>query len=337
MKSEFFLKALNYVDDKYIEEAEEKTMKKRFNFKPIIAIAACAALALAAVPLAKHFAGNPLGTQGTTATTQAPTPIVIGGNLTALFMNGALGDGSTGIPPEKETDFDGLWERYTDKTKLGTRHTVTVAGETYTGTYMNSTKSDYYGEDTDNYRVSGYIEFSINRQTGECTEFNNYGNLIKTEEKLSGEECALKAVEYFGGFIDDIEDYELTLIHETGASAGYLISFHRMIDGIQTRDSLYIQINYRGDVIGYSLYGFSDMKNIDLSGIKLTDIENAISAKVNAEYSGYDNIECSVKKMKFSRIANGKYAFVCEVSIEAFDPDRNIPYRNYVRMLVEVD
>ena len=67
MRGEFFLEALNDIDDKYIMEAREKTMKKRFNFKPIIAIAACAALALAAVPLAKHFAGDSLSTQGTTA------------------------------------------------------------------------------------------------------------------------------------------------------------------------------------------------------------------------------------------------------------------------------
>jgi hypothetical protein len=58
MKGERFLEALNYIDSKYIEEARCKTMKKRFNFKPIIAVAACAAFALAAVPLAKHFAGG---------------------------------------------------------------------------------------------------------------------------------------------------------------------------------------------------------------------------------------------------------------------------------------
>ena len=303
MKSEFFLKALNHVDDKYIEEAREKTMKKRFNFKPIIAIAACAALVLAAVPLAKHFTGSPLDIQGTTATTQAPSPIVVGGKLTALFMGGTLDGGGSEAAPEKETDFDGLRERYTDKTKLGTRYTVTVAGVTYTGTYMNSAKSDYYGEDTDNYWVTREIEFSINRETGECTKFNNLGNIGEPEEKLSKEECVARAIEYLGGFIDDVEDYELMTAYNNGSTLGYLFGFNRIIDGIKTRDSLYIQINHEGEVIGYSIYGYDDMKNIDLSDIKLADIENAIYEKVNAKYSRYDDIKCVADRMEFSRLA----------------------------------
>ena len=53
------------IDDKFLKEAEDYTMKKRFNFKPIIAVAACAALALAAVPAVNHFVNTPaVGTQG---------------------------------------------------------------------------------------------------------------------------------------------------------------------------------------------------------------------------------------------------------------------------------
>ena len=41
------------------EHMSEVDMKKRFTFKPIIAAAACAAIALAAIPVANHFANPP--------------------------------------------------------------------------------------------------------------------------------------------------------------------------------------------------------------------------------------------------------------------------------------
>ena len=338
-KGERFLEAFNDIDEKYLKEAMNYTMKKRFNFKPIIAIAACAALALAAVPVAKHFAGNPLGTQGTTATTQAPSPIVLDGNLTVLFTDSSS-DSNSGIIIEKETDFDGIDEQFTDSEKIGTKQTVTIAGVTYTGTYVDSTKSDYYGDDTDNYRASakgGTLTFSINKKTGVCTKFFFAINRTNTEKKLTSDECYPKVIEHLKEYVEDIESYTLVNVHNQGGTTGYLFQFYRMIDGIKTSECIDVRVDYNGKVYNHSLYSIGEMKNVDISAIKTADIEAAISDKLNATYRGYDKIEHLTKDIMFSRLANGKYAFVCRVSIDATNTEENSSYYNLAKILVEVN
>jgi hypothetical protein len=39
----------------------------------------------------------------------------------------------------------------------------------------------------------------------------------------------------------------------------------------------------------------------------------------------------------FSRLANGKYAFVCRVSIDATNTEENSSYYNLAKILVEVN
>ena len=336
-KGERFLEAFNDIDEKYLKEAMNYTMKKRFNFKPIIAVAACAALALAAVPVAKHFAGNPLGTQGTTVTTEAPSPIVLGRNLTVLYAGGSA-DSSSGIIIEKETEFDGIDTQFKDKTKVGTKQTVTISGVTYTGTYVDSTRSDYYGDDTDNYsaRVDGKIvDFSINRATGIVTSVLIDRGTLSIGKKLTREECYTNAIKYLKAFVDDIEDYTLTDTFDQGTSLGYLFRLYRIVNGIKTSDCIDIRVNHQGEVCRYSLYSIGEMKNIDISTIDIKNMDAAISNKINTLYKNYRNINFSTENTMFARLANGKYAFIYDVSVSGTNEGK--AFTNFDKIVVEVE
>ena len=334
MRGEFFLEALNDVDDKYIMEAREKTMKKRFNFKPIIAVAACAALALAAVPVAKHFAGNPVGTQGTTATTQ--TPPETGGNFTVLYAGGADG-GLLGADVEIETDFDGYDEEFTDEEKVGTKKNIVIGGVEYTGTYTNSTRSDYYGDDTDNYfvRANGkMVSFSINRSTGMMTKFFFAGD-HSVGARLTKDECYAKAINHLKIYVPDIEEYELTMAHNQGASLGYLFRFFRMVNGIKTSESIDVRVDYSGEVYNHSLYSIGVMKNIDISEIKIDDVNNAISGKLNTLYRKNSAVTYSAKDVMLSKLANGKYIFEYQLNVNVEKEGK--VYSDFCEVIVEIN
>lgn len=336
MKSEFFLEALNYVDEKYIEEAREETMKKKFNFKPIIAVAACAAFALAAVPVAKYFANASIGGTGdTTVTTQAPPNAEVSFNV--LYAGGA--DDSSLLAPEVEieTDFDGIDEYFTDDEKRGTKKTVVIGGVEYTGTYISSTRSDYYGDDTDNYMVKigeKRVNFSINRETGVMTNFFFTGD-HSTGKKLTKDECYKIAIEHLRLYVPDIEEYELTMAHEQGASLGYLFRFFRMFNGMKTSESIDIRVDYSGEVYNHSLYSIGVMKDLDMSAIKADDVNKAITAKLNTMYRANGNLSYTVEDVMLSKIANGKYLFEYRVNVNVEKEGKT--YTNFCELIVEIN
>jgi hypothetical protein len=327
MKSEFFLKALNHVDDKYIEEARENTMKKRFNFKPIIAIAACAALALAAVPVVNHFVNTP-GVEN-------PDENKIGakGIITAFYA-GASADSTSGIAFEKETDFDGIGTKFTDNAKVGTKHTVTVEGKTYTGTYVNSTRSDYYRDDTDNYSV--YVDgrradFSVNRETGVCTIFFVAEENIGTE--ITRDEAYAKAIAYLKEYVNDIENY--TLMYEHSTAKYYDFIWYHNINGTRTSKAISVTMTKAGVIYAHALQCVDSFDNIDVSNVKTQKIENAVETKVKNTYSNYSDIKYSKSNVTLARLANGKYAFIYDVSVSGTNEGK--AFTNFDKIVVEVE
>ena len=183
MKTEEFSRALNEIDDKYIEEARCYKMKKRFPVKRTIAAAACVALMIGTIPLVKHF-NTPTGTgttggvvQGTTGGEDAlPTVIKLGNKLTAYDMGPHAGGTSLGA--ENSVEFKaGNIEFFYDNAKDGDKKTIKINGKTYTGVYQTSIESPYYNDDTDVYNISenGKVvqHFEINRATGMLTNFQS--------------------------------------------------------------------------------------------------------------------------------------------------------------------
>jgi hypothetical protein len=330
--AEKFLEEFGNIDDEFLKEAMNFTMKKKFNFKPIIAIAACAAFALAAIPLAKHFAGMSIGgTSGTTVTTQAPEV-----SFNVLYAGGADG-GLLGADIEIETDFDGMDEYFTDKTKLGTKKTVIIHGVEYTGTYKNSTRSDYYGDDTDNYVVgtgTGRVEFSINCETGVMVKFSFTGD-HSTGKKLTKDECYDIAIEHLKKYVPNIEEYELTMAHNQGGKLGYLFRFFRMFNGMKTSESIDVRVDHSGEVYNHSLYSIGIMKDLDMSAINMDDVNKVISDKLSTMYKEYETDSFSPKNIMLAKLADGNYIFVYKLGVNVIKDGKS--YTDYCEFVVEIN
>ena len=175
-KARKFLEAMGEIDDKYIEEARCVTMKKKFSFKPFIAAAACLALMITAYPMAKQFT-NISGTGVTATTPETVTKLGASGKFTVL--EGTPFDEMPLLNAEHNVEFiiDANGENFVDKEKANTSKTIEIAGKTWTGFYQDSTDSEYYKDDKDNYKltVDGRdVKFSLNRETGVCTSFFVY-------------------------------------------------------------------------------------------------------------------------------------------------------------------
>jgi hypothetical protein len=331
--AEKFLEEFGNIDDEFIEEAMNYTMKKKFNFKPIIAIAACAALALAAVPVAKHFAGNPVGTQGTTATTQ--TPPETGGNFTVLYAGGA--DGSfIGAETKIETDFDGYGVKFTDDEKIGTTKTIVIDGVEYTGTYKDSTRSDYYRDDTDNYFAqigNKRVEFTINRETGICRGlFVSRGETSGTT--ISRNEAYAKAIAHLKAYVPDIEKYEL--VNESSSGSVYDFIWQRTVNGIKTTDAASVTIRKTGEIFAHVVQSAGSFENTDISDVDKQKMEKALTDKINNVYAKYNEITYNAENIMLIRFANGKYAFEYRVNIEVRN-DANKLMKDYGRFIIEIN
>ena len=161
------------------------------------------AFALAAVPLAKHFAGLSIGgTNGTTVTTQAP--IGVSGSYTVLYAGGADGD-LLGSEVEIETKINAIGTNFIDKEKVGTTKTIVVDGIEYKGTYTSSTRRDYYRDDTDNYFAQvgeKKVNFSINTETGACRDLTIHGERMSGKE-ITRDEAYAKAIAHLKTYVPD--------------------------------------------------------------------------------------------------------------------------------------
>lgn len=302
MKSEFFLKALNHVDDKYIEEARENNMKKRFNFKPIIAVAACAALALAAVPAVNHFVNTP-GVENPD------------GNDTMFTVYESEAHDSTTIGNHKiELVLDKFRDPYIDASKKNSKGTVTLNGLKLEGTYEDTDSKTDYREAALNYEgISNgkKISFSINEVTGKCESFLvHYTDQDLTKgTSLTRDELYEIAYENFmdGGYTDDPENYTLSAECDQGAG-GYWFKFSRFIGGIETREYVMICTLKNGEFFWFNGNRIGEMKDVDVSGIDMDKFYAAVETKLKAIYAdayvGFDKNGAVLTKL-----TDGSYVF----------------------------
>ena len=312
MKTDFFLEAINDIDDKYINEAREKTMKKKFNFKPIIAIAACAALALAAVPVVNHFVNTP-GIENPD-----------NGNDTMFTVYESGAHDSTTIGTHKiEIMLDSERALFKDGSKRGSEATVTLNGLEWSGIYKRSATGTNYGAPYDEYTGLSNgenVTFSINSVTGKCESFF-VDHRDKTEgEDLTRDELYAIAYENFmnGGYTDDPENYTLSAEHDQRAG-GYWFQFSRYIDGIQTCDYVVICIRKSGNFYWFIGNHVGEMKDVDVSEIDMDKFYAAVEAKLKAIYADA-YISFDKKGAVYTKLTDGSYVFDYHVEVTVHGP-----------------
>ena len=325
MRGEYFLKAINDVNSKYIEEAREKTMKKKFNFKPIIAVAACAVFALAAIPVANHFANNNLVDGGTTAGTVAPVPGDEEVNFT-VYESGVHG----GIQPgthKIELELNRARDTYIEEDRIGTFKTINIQGKNWTAEYESTLSETDYTDILIEYTGESNgknVTFMVNAATGKC-EFFGFNRMKTTSStKLTRDELYEIAYKNFleGGYTDDPENYTLSSEFDNGLF-GYTFNFSRFIEGIETSEVASICIKHSGDFYFYRGNHIGEMKNIDLSNINMDKFYAAIEAKFKTIY-GNDYAGFEKDGAIYTKLRNGTYIFDCKIYADVKDAEGKI-------------
>ena len=334
MKSEYFLEALNNVNEKYIEEARQKNIKKRFNFKPIIAAAACAVFALAAIPVATHFAGNP-GTQQTQA-----KKIGASGKFTAYESSVHDSDNKLNANHNIEFQINKSYDFFEDSKKTNTEKTIEFGGKTWTGKYQNSIRSPYYSDDHDSYfgEINGeQFVFTIHSKTGEIRSFTS--SEMKKENtgiSLTHDECYKIAAEFLKTYVD-INNYELKSSRYMEWRKGYYFQFHRTLNGIMTSEYISIGVRDNGEIFMYTLHSKGAMDNVDASAISMEVINKVIDAKVQSIYKNNYSITCGEKSIIITKTRNGDYILDCEVAVEGKITEKSEIVKDICYLAVTID
>ena len=319
-KAERFLEAFTDIDEKFIKEAMNYTMKKKFNFKPIVAIAACAAIAFAAVPLVNNFVNTTPAVQGTET-----NKIGANGNFTVYEIGVHAGQilGTHKI----ELDLNDTRKDYTDNKKVGTKGTVEFQGETWSARYDGSkTATDLrnvvhvYEGVSNGQKVS----FSSDAVTGKCEHFRfkDSGDIDKTVT-LSRDELYNIAYDNFmsGGYTEDPENYKLAT--EGRNSSGRWFKFARFVNGIETSDYIRISFRYNGEFYWYIGNNIGEMKDIDVSAIDMDKVYDALETKFKTIYAD-DYVGFEKGGVVLTKLNDGSYIFNCDVSANVKDGNGEI-------------
>ena len=305
--AERFLEEFGKIDDEFLKEAMNYTMKKRFNFKPIIAIAACAALALAAVPVVNHFVNTP----------GIENPDDGNDTMFTVYESG-MHDSITMGNHKVELVLKTERSPFTDNSKIGSDKTITLNGLKWTGEYYTSRSETDYVASVDKYTgVSNgkNVKFIINSVTGKC-EYFSVDTSGETEGKiLTRDELYRIAYENFmnGGYTDDPENYTLKTEFDQGAG-GYCFKFSRFVNGIETCEYVVLNFTKDGKFSGYIGNRIGEMKDVDVSGIDTDKLYAAVETKLKAIYAdAYVNFDKNGAVL--TKLTDGSYVFDYHVNV----------------------
>jgi hypothetical protein len=90
-----------------------------------------------------------------------------------------------------------------------------------------------------------------------------------------------------------------------------------------------------GVIYAHALQCVDSFDNIDVSNVKTQKIENAVETKVKNTYSNYSDIKYSKSNVTLARLANGKYAFIYDVSVSGTNEGK--AFTNFDKIVVEVE
>ncbi|MBQ9746399.1 MAG: hypothetical protein IJW21_06210 [Clostridia bacterium] len=337
MKAEKILEALGEINEDFVKEAMNYKMKKKCRWKPLLAIAACLAFALTAYPVAKYV--------GTLTTTQQTHVEKIGVNGEFAVFEGYTGMGASGmgklnVEHKVEFSINSAGSDFYDELKIDTSKQVQIGGKTIVGQYKNSTASDYYQDDRDNYEAienGRKIQFSINRETGECTLFflSKMEN-ESIENRYTRDECFDIAVKYLSNYVDDIENYVLKYEYERMGGFGYFFMLYRTADGIMTSDRVTIGVRENGEVYAHTLHSIGATKNIDVSELDMGKAEAALNSKVNSVYKNTVNLSYNSDNAVLTKLKDGSYVIDYFLLIEAQNEEGGEVIKEECRFIVTI-
>lgn len=337
MKSEKFLEALGDINERYVEEVRCYKMKKRIGVKWLVAIAACMAIAVSAFPVVKYIEGAAMG-----STSQTLSPNLGASGKFTVLEDVTYYENENKIGNHKaEIDLFSNIAISTDNDKVNTKASTDFLGKTWTATYKETKTSDYYNGKE--YVYSGKtdgrkVTFKINAATGTCTDFyltlgESYDESLK---ELTRDECLAKVTEFLEKRIDDIENYELVAERRLTEKYGYHFRFARIIEGIQTSDTVFVQIRENGEIYAYKERSLGAFKGVDVSSIDMTALNKAVKAKLDGIYGEFDSYDYDTTEMILTKLADGSYVFDYQAEVNVKEKKDSATVRDVCDFVIKI-
>ena len=261
---------------------------------------------------------------------------------------GGVSDNGSGAAHKQEVLLE---KKEYQKIKAEPTKEITMGDRTYTGNYWESRKGYLYHDDADyyqRYEDGGMVEFAINNQTGRTDRFSylepHYVENKANAPRLDRDACLKTAQEYLGQLTSSADDYTLTkerYLEIPEYEVLYIFKFVRVIDGMETSDSAFIEVSIFGDVVSYSLINFEEMKGAKLpSEEDMNTIREMADEKLASIYEAVqDKYTYSVQSVTsvFMRLQNGKYAIKYRYSIDLTPKNGGRSIADVTELLVNIE
>lgn len=252
----------------------------------------------------------------------------------ASFVETTANDG-TGISSEM-SEWDGLYFQ-TDCPKELSR---SILGETYYGTYRDSTYEKLDSYVTDIYECESGEEFGVRHDTGEPVYLNLMtADFFETEPLLDdvpdAEEAAIAlAKETARQFLPDYDEYEMTVdepkpyVNDKDGQeyrmTFYFINFIRIAAGYNSSDFMTVKVTSKGHLASLIVGDTGAFSGKELS-IDKAKVDKSIEKKVEDVYAAtpYELLSNKIDDQKLVVTKDGKAAVYSEVSVSISETSGN--------------
>lgn len=201
---------------------------------------------------------------------------------------------------------------------------ITIDGQKHIGSLQHT-----------QYRWVNYFPVHCYRtENGFDFELDDKGMLISAfwgsqsellQKTLSLDECKQIAIDFMKEIVD-VSEYTVTVI-ELLEDRQYKVLFQKYCGAFETSDQAIVVVNMNGNLFSYSSFMLGrvvvDQLNKRISQIDLSDIETAVTAKLDCVYTEskaeYDHFEYEKKGMVLTVLKNGSWAFVYTIGVKAIN------------------
>lgn len=255
------------------------------------------------------------------------------------FVVGGSSFSASGASYQVEKNIRKLQEK-TDSSRPQTV-TLTINGQTITGTYSHSEKKFpdnfyrhiYYGEN------KGH-DFYLDDSGQLLWLWDNMVLESKAEnkEELTEEACMAIAKEFILNNVSDKIDLDAYTIRKSdGLTQGYTFVFKKYINGFATMDEAWIGVLKSGEVYSYSSTMFGkisadDMPKLDQGKLTKT-IENKLDTIYQDTRDNYAAIKYKDPELSLMLLDDGTPAIYCAVGVH-FEDDRGGYISDLVSMVI---
>ena len=205
----------------------------------------------------------------------------------------------------------------------------------YELSYVETEESYLYNSEMDTYSYRDsvvFLEIGINPRTNKIIKFistNKNYKLDPNKAERSKEECLQIAKDFISDYVENVEEYELTVDNSLKYNEvpDYNFQFSRYIDGMKTYDVAQITITSYGDIVCYRFYCYEGLNDVTLPDENtLEELRGKVNEKLDNIYSDMKNeyrVEYANIDERLLRTTDGRYAIEYCVNVSLVQSKEN--------------